>query len=86
MSDTVEGVTEVLVDTLGLQDRAASLTAETPLFGSLPELDSLAVVELAAGLEQRFDITIDGEDVTGEVFATIGTLSELVEEKLAGAR
>ena len=81
-SATVEGVKDVLVVTLGIEDRAGSLDASTRLFGSLPELDSLAVVELAAGLERRFGITIDGEDVTGEVFETIGSLSALVDAKL----
>ena len=46
-NDTVDDVKGVLVDTLGIEDRAATIDASTPLFGSLPELDSLAVVELA---------------------------------------
>jgi acyl carrier protein len=83
-SATVEGVKTVLVETLGIENRADSLDATTRLFGSLPELDSLAVVELAAALEKRFGITIDGEDVTGEVFETIGSLSALVDSKLRG--
>lgn len=85
MSDTVDGVKAVLVETLGIEDRAASLDASTPLFGSLPELDSLGVVELAANLERRFGIEIEGEDLTGEVFETVGSLSELVDSKLATA-
>jgi acyl carrier protein len=80
---TVEGVKAVLVGTLGLQGRADSLDESTPLFGSLPELDSLGVVEVAAALEGRFHIVLDGEDVTAEVFETVGSLSALVDAKLA---
>ncbi len=58
------------------------LDASTPLFGELPELDSLAVVELAAALENRFDIEIDDEEFTGEVFATVGSLADFVAGQL----
>jgi acyl carrier protein len=77
---TLDGVKAVLVKVLGIQDRAAQINASTLLFGSMPELDSLAVVELAASLEQEFGFEINDEDFTGEVFETVGTLAEFVEE------
>jgi acyl carrier protein len=42
----------------------------------------MAVVELVAALEQRFDISIDDDDVTAEVFETLASLTALVESKL----
>jgi acyl carrier protein len=81
---TLEGVKAVIVKTLGIEGRAATLHASTPLFGSMPELDSLAVVELAASLEERFGFVIDDSDFTSEVFETVGTLAEFVEKKRAG--
>lgn len=78
---TLEGVKAILVRTLGIEDRADALGPETPLFGSIPELDSLAVVELAAALEERFSFVIDDSDFTGEVFDTIGSLAAFVEER-----
>ncbi|MGE2714590.1 acyl carrier protein [Mycolicibacterium litorale] len=78
--DTLDRVKVVIVKTLGIQDRAATLEASTELFGSLPELDSMAVVTLAVNLEREFDFEIDDEDFTGEVFETIGTLAEFVEQ------
>ena len=77
--DTLDRVKVVIVKTLGIQDRADTLEASTGLFGSLPELDSMAVVALAVTLEREFDFEIDDEDFTGEVFETIGTLAEFVE-------
>jgi acyl carrier protein len=77
--DTFDRVKVVLVKSLGLQDRAHTLDASTELFGSLPELDSMAVVTLAVNLEREFDFEIDDEDFTGDVFETIGTLAEFVE-------
>lgn len=80
---TLAGVVEVLVRTLGIEDRAAGLTRDTGLFGELPELDSLGVVELASALEERFDIEIDDEDFTGEVFETVGSLTDFVAARTA---
>ena len=74
-------VKNVLVDTLGLEDQAGAIDATTPLLGSLPELDSMAVMELALALEERFGITIEGEDVTADVFASLGSLATFVETK-----
>jgi len=80
---TLDDVKAVVVETLGVQDRAASIDATTPLMGSMPELDSLAVVELVLALEDRFGITIEGEDVTAEAFETLASLAALVEDRLA---
>jgi acyl carrier protein len=84
LSTTVnlEDVKAVVVETLGVEDRAASLDAATPLLGSLPELDSMAVLELVLELEQRFGITIEGEDVTADIFETLASLTVFVDSKL----
>ena len=79
---TFADVKSVVVTTLGIEDRADTLHAGTPLLGSVPELDSMAVVELVAALEERFGITIDDEDVTGDVFETLGSLAAFVDGKL----
>lgn len=79
-TDTLDRVKVVLVKTLAIQDRAETLDASTELFGSMPELDSMAVVALSVNLEKEFDFEIDDEDFTGDVFETIGTLAEFVEQ------
>jgi acyl carrier protein len=79
-NSTLEAVKAVIVKTLGIEDRADTLDASTPLFGSMPELDSFAVVELATSLEEQFGFEIDGSELTGEVFETVGTLAEFVEK------
>jgi acyl carrier protein len=78
----LEAVRAVVVETLGVQDRAGTLEASTPLLGSLPELDSMAVLELVLALEERFGIAIEGEDVTAEVFETLASLAAFVDGKL----
>ena len=80
----IDDVKTVVAQTLRIEDRASSWTADTALFGGLPELDSMAVLELVMALEKRFALTIDPNDVTGEVFGTIGSLTAFVESKVGG--
>ena len=54
-------------------------TPGTELFGSLPELDSLALVELITAIEERFDIELDEDDITAEVFGTVESLAAHVD-------
>lgn len=78
---TTEDVKSVLVSVLGIEDRSAAIDAGTPLLGSLPELDSMAVLELVAALEGRFGVTIDDDDVTADVFENLTSLAALVDAK-----
>jgi acyl carrier protein len=78
---TLNEVKSVLVTTLGIEDRAASIDASTELFGGIPELDSLAVLELVTAIEDKFGITIEDEEFGGEIFETLGSLTEFVESK-----
>lgn len=80
--EVIETVRGVLSDVLGISvDRAAMFDAATPLFGSLPELDSMAVAGLLAELEDRLGIVIDDDDVDGEVMGTFGSLTEFAMNK-----
>ncbi|HMM62659.1 MAG: acyl carrier protein [Mesorhizobium sp.] len=77
---TFDDVRDLIVATLGLEaDRRETLKPWTPLFGGIPEFDSLAVVTLAAALEQHFGFEIDGEEFTAEIFDTVGSLSDFVD-------
>jgi acyl carrier protein len=78
----LDDVRAVLVATLGVEERADEIQESTPLFGHLPELDSMAVVELVYALETRFAISIEGEEITAEVFDTLGSLATFVAGKI----
>lgn len=79
--DLVPQVRAVLVRVLGIEERVHLIDAGTPLLGELPELDSLAVVELAVALEEEFDIVVDDADVSAELFATLGSLADFVSDR-----
>ena len=73
----------VLDEVLSLGGRGLAFNRNTLLLGAIPELDSMAVVTLITGLEERFGITVDDDDIDGETFATVGALSDFVTGKLA---
>ena len=73
----------VLRDVLGIsQLRVDAFDAETELFGSLPELDSMAVAGLLTEMEDRLGIVIDDDDVDGEMLATFGALCAFAASKV----
>jgi acyl carrier protein len=72
---------KLLGEVLHLGRRTATLTAETRLFGSLPELDSMALISVVLEIEERFGITLDDDEATAATFATVGSLASLVDRK-----
>jgi acyl carrier protein len=88
MTDTKTGEVEaavrgVLADVLGLSPaRADALTPDTPLFGAMPELDSMAVAGLLTELEDRLGIVIEDDEVDGEMLETVGALTAFARAKL----
>ena len=84
-SDITSVMRGLLRDVLALsQDRVDAFDADTPLFGALPELDSMAVASLLTEMEDRLDILIDDDDIDGETFETFGTLVDFARAKVAG--
>lgn len=72
----------ILRDVLGLgADRAAAIDAVTPLFGTMPELDSMAVAGLLTEIEDRLHILIEDDEVSGEMLETFGDLTAFVKAK-----
>ena len=66
----LDEVKTILIDVLALGEPGLALTADSPLLGSLPELDSMAVVSLIGALEERFGIAIGDDDISASTFAT----------------
>ena len=81
--DVTHEVLQLLDDTLGLKGRAAQFTRGTHLMGALPELDSMAVVGLLAALEDRFGMVLADDEIDGQTFATVGSLVDFVQGKVA---
>ncbi len=73
---------DLLRQTLQLGDRADALTADSPLMGHYPEFNSLTVVALVANIEEQLGCEVGDDEISADVFETVGTLAEFVESKL----
>jgi acyl carrier protein len=76
-------VLRILDEVLSLGGRANAFSPDTPLLGAIPELDSMAVVTLITSMEDQLGIIVDDDDIDGSTFATVGSLTEFVSDKLA---
>lgn len=79
----LEDVKNILSAVLSLGERKNSLREGSSLLGSIPELDSMAVVNLITAMEEHFGIAVDDDEITASTFETVGTLTRFVEQKLA---
>jgi acyl carrier protein len=72
----------VLVDVLGLAPaQVAGFGAATPLFGALPEFDSMAVAGLLSELEERLGILIEDDEVEADMLESYGRLLTFIRAK-----
>lgn len=72
----------ILVDILGLAPaRVAAFSEPTPLFGALPEFDSMAVAGLLTELEERLGILIEDHEVDADMLETYGSLLTFAKAK-----
>jgi len=82
-TDTQKYVLRILDEVLSLNGRSASFDRQTHLLGAIPELDSMAVVSLITSLEEQLGVMVDDDEIDGDTFATVGSLTDFVAAKLA---
>ncbi|HTD04495.1 acyl carrier protein [Undibacterium sp.] len=78
----IEDLKNILADTLNLGAQKNLLTADSVLLGGMAELDSMAVVNVIAAMEEYFGIAIEDDEINGKTFETLGSLAAFVESKL----
>ena len=78
----LEEVKKIVGDALQLGERSAALQRDTALLGNLPELDSMAVVTVITALEEQYGFIVDDDEISAETFATLGSLTEFVQNKV----
>ncbi len=80
--DIQNEILKILDEVLSLKGRAMSFSDQTVLLGALPELDSMAVLGVITGFEDRFGFAVEDDEIDGSTFATVGSLVAYVSEKL----
>lgn len=77
--DRTATLKQILSAQLGPSYPPASFQPDTPLLGTIPELDSMAVVGILTAIEDEFGVEVADDAVSAEVFGTFGTLARFVE-------
>ena len=78
----LEEIRNILSDVLSLGERKNSLKEDSILLGSIPELDSMAVINVITAMEEHFGISVDDDEISANTFETRGSLAHFVEQKL----
>jgi acyl carrier protein len=81
MSSTMRTeIKQLMIDQLNLEGMTPDMIGdEQPLFGEGLGLDSVDALELVVALEKAYGIKIEGGDSTRQAFASVATLSDLVD-------
>ena len=79
---TFETTRQIIGDVLQLGERTQQLDESTALMGSIPEFDSMAVVSLITALEDNFGIVVDDDEISADIFSTVGDVCAFVEQKI----
>ncbi|MGX5200629.1 acyl carrier protein [Aliikangiella sp. IMCC44632] len=72
---------KILIETLSLDITPEQLDQNTLLLGNIPEFDSMAIVSVITALEEEFGFMADDDDLSADVFESVGSLIEFVESK-----
>jgi acyl carrier protein len=83
-------IKQLLISELKVNPAAlAELDSSTPLLGRGIGLDSVETMALVLGLEEEFEISIQDDELTVDLFKNIGTLTDgimlAVSRKTAGS-
>jgi acyl carrier protein len=79
--DDLEKMKGILRDTLQIGARVDDMNDQSRLFGSIPEFDSVAVVGVVTSIEYEYRIKITDEELSADVFETLGSLRRFIASK-----
>lgn len=78
----LDDVKRIVGSTLQIGNRVEQMDSATRLLGAVPELDSIAVVNVITALEEHFGITVEDDEISAATFESLGSLAQFVEQKV----
>lgn len=66
-----------------LQLELDQLTADTEVLGNFPQFNSLTIVSVIGSIEDELDCVIDDDDITADIFVTVGDLAEFIAARMS---
>jgi len=79
----LDDVKKVVGSALQIGSRMQQMKADAPLLGAVPELDSIAVVNLITALEEHFGIAVADDEIGASTFETLDSLTKFIEGKVS---
>lgn len=79
----LDSVRKILDSELSLNGKALAFTEDTKLRGTLPQLDSMAIVSVITALEDQLGFEFPEDQLDGAVFESVGSLVDCVTRLLA---
>ncbi len=73
-------IKEMIVERLFLDVDPAQIADDENLMESY-EIDSVNLFEIVVGMEEQFGISFEDDDFTVDLFATVNSLAEFVDQK-----
>lgn len=67
--------------TTNLQLGDMPLDADTLIMGDMPQFNSLSIVNLIASIEDELGCTVEDDEITAEIFESVGSLAAFIESK-----
>ncbi len=81
-SEIESKIKEILISELEVNPAIITdSSSDTPLLGRGVGLDSMETLSLVAAVEREFDIEVADDDLTVELFKSIGTLADYIMKK-----
>lgn len=77
--DYLELTKRILVTNLQLGDMP--LDADTLIIGDMPQFNSLSIANLIAAIEEELGCAIEDDEISAELFESVGTLASFIESK-----
>ena len=80
-----EKIKHILISELEVNSEVlAKSTSTTPLLGRGIGIDSIETLALIAGIEEEYDIQVDDDDLTVDLFKNLATLAQYILRKTSG--
>ena len=76
---------ELIVELLFLKDTAPADIGDYDVLEETFGVDSVALFQIVAGLEEAFDVRFDDDDFDAARFRTVKAIADLVREKRAAS-
>lgn len=79
---TIDRVRRILKAALQLEAPIDAMQADSRLLGTVQEFDSMAAMSVLTMIEREFGFIIHDDEVSSELFETLGSLTAYIEAKL----